>query len=107
MRQFITLMPVFIGFTRELPVDSKAMIAELSQRWILRPLIIGLGKLPLPVIQALGTLVGLAGWYGRSRMALVTRENLALCYPDMPRAAREGLARASMLMITVAMMACP
>lgn len=97
MGQFITLRPVFIGFTRALPVDSKSMIAELSQRWILRPAVIGLGKLPLPVIQALGAMLGLAAWYGRSRMALVTRENLALCYPEMPRAARDGLARASMM----------
>lgn len=73
------------------------MKAGALRLWAIRLLFTAGGKLPLPVIQGTGAVIGWLLWLARTRAALVTRENLALCFPDMPGPAREALARASLV----------
>ncbi len=48
-----------------------------------RFLIFLIGSLPLRVIRRLGALLGSLAWLLRTRMWLVTRQNIELCYPDL------------------------
>lgn len=48
-----------------------------------RFLIFLLGQLPLKAIRSIGSLLGLFAWLTRSRMWLVTKENIELCYPNL------------------------
>lgn len=56
-----------------------------------------LSWLPLRWQRALGTLVGRLMWALGSQMAHITRRNLKLCFPQMPRAERDTLARESVI----------
>ncbi|WP_165857676.1 lysophospholipid acyltransferase family protein [Marinobacter sp. JSM 1782161] len=68
----------------------------LSKISILTTLLKLAGKLPLRVAQALGTGLGLLGWWCRSESRRVTEINLGIGFPDMPEDQRRDLARASM-----------
>lgn len=63
---------------------------------LLRLFIQLLGRLPLWLSRALGATLGRIGWWLQTRAAKVTRENLMLCFPDMPEPKRLQLARASL-----------
>ena len=52
-------------------------------------------KVSLPVLQQTGKLLGLFLWYSRSRMALVTMQNICLCFPHLPANAQRRLAKTS------------
>lgn len=56
-----------------------------------------LGRLPLPIGQALGTLIGWLALHLPWRGRRVARENIDLCFSGLDAAARDGLVRASML----------
>lgn len=52
-----------------------------------------LGRLPLPLLRAVGGLAGLVPWLVRSRMYLVTDENLRTCLPELTHAEHARLTR--------------
>ncbi|WP_148861675.1 lysophospholipid acyltransferase family protein [Marinobacter fonticola] len=54
------------------------------------------GKLPLSVAQAVGSFIGLLGWWCRSESRRVTEINLGIAFPSLPAEERQRLARASM-----------
>lgn len=54
------------------------------------------GHLPLPLLRALGHLLGTTLWLSRSRMWLVTRENIERCYPGLDSHRQILLARESL-----------
>lgn len=54
-----------------------------------------IGKLPLPVVGAVGHAVGVLAWWFASSSKKVTLKNLELCYPEMPASERMNLAKAS------------
>jgi len=56
-----------------------------------------LALLPLRVARALGYLLGFVSWHGRGRLARTTLTNLALCFPELDEAARQRLARRSLI----------
>ena len=56
-----------------------------------------LSKLPLIWLQKIGYLLGLSLWYLNGRMARVTKENIELCFPTMPRDDQTRLARNSLV----------
>ena len=64
---------------------------------LLRLLLAALGHLSFAASQRLGSLAGLLLWYSRGRMALVTRENLQICYPALSPRQRSALGRASLM----------
>ncbi|HKI74647.1 MAG TPA: lysophospholipid acyltransferase family protein, partial [Pseudomonadales bacterium] len=68
------------------------MLRTTLLRWLIRLL----GRLPLSAAQILGAFVGRIMWYSRSRMALVTRENIARCYPGLSTSDQTALAKASL-----------
>lgn len=55
-----------------------------------------LALLPLGLLRALGNLVGNLMWWFNSRAAKVTRENIALCFPELSPAEHTALARQSL-----------
>jgi KDO2-lipid IV(A) lauroyltransferase len=55
-----------------------------------------LALLPLGLLRALGTTLGLVMWLLNGRAAKVTRENIALCFPELSPAEQTRLARHSM-----------
>ena len=55
-----------------------------------------LGLLPLGVLQRLGNLIGTLLWLSRSRMWLVTLENIQRCYPKLDAHRQSVLARQSL-----------
>ena len=54
------------------------------------------GRLPLLLLRALGHLIGTTLWLSRSRMWLVTRENIERCYPALDSHRQVLLARESL-----------
>lgn len=66
------------------------------KNWLVPFIFKFLGRLPLRVSRALGSLMGLGLWYSDSRAARVTRENLRLCWPALSEAERRRLARRSL-----------
>ncbi|MFT4799897.1 MAG: KDO2-lipid IV(A) lauroyltransferase [Candidatus Azotimanducaceae bacterium] len=54
------------------------------------------GHLPLPLLRALGHLIGTTLWLSRSRMWLVSRENIERCYPALDKHRQVLLARESL-----------
>jgi KDO2-lipid IV(A) lauroyltransferase len=63
----------------------------------LAPLIFKLlALLPLDVLRALGSAVGLMMWLLNGRAAKVTRENIALCFPELSPAQQTTLTRQSL-----------
>lgn len=62
----------------------------------MRGLLTLLASLPLPVARVLGNLVGFLNFHFNSRAAKVTRENLALCLPDMSDVERTRLTAESL-----------
>ncbi|MDR7088850.1 lysophospholipid acyltransferase family protein [Cellvibrio fibrivorans] len=63
----------------------------------LAPLIFKLlALLPLGVLRALGSAVGLMMWLLNGRAAKVTRENIALCFPELSPAQQTTLTRQSL-----------
>lgn len=54
------------------------------------------GHLPLPLLRALGHLIGTTLWLSRSRMWLVTLENIERCYPALDSHRQILLARESL-----------
>lgn len=63
----------------------------------LAPLIFKLlALLPLGVLRALGSAVGLMMWLLNGRAAKVTRENIALCFPELSPAEQTTLTRQSL-----------
>ena len=61
--------------------------------WLAVALIYGLGRLPFPLIWALGRGLGRLGyWLARDRRTVATR-NLELCLPEAPKAERERILR--------------
>lgn len=55
----------------------------MLKSYLYRILISLIGHLPLKVLRGLGHLIGTLLWLVRSRMWLVTRENIARCYPGL------------------------
>ncbi|MFT5013169.1 MAG: KDO2-lipid IV(A) lauroyltransferase [Patiriisocius sp.] len=55
----------------------------MLKSYLYRILISLIGHLPLKVLRGLGHLIGTLLWLARSRMWLVTRENIARCYPGL------------------------
>lgn len=63
----------------------------------LAPLIFKLlALLPLGVLRGLGSAVGLSMWLLNGRAAKVTRENIALCFPELSSAEQTTLTRQSL-----------
>lgn len=56
----------------------------------------GLGRLPFAVLQAIGSPLGSILHVCRTRMALVTLENIRLCFPGLDEESQKALARASL-----------
>jgi len=56
-----------------------------------------IGRLPLPLGRALGASVGWLVWMSGGRSVRVTRQNLTLCFPDMPEPERRRLVRQSLV----------
>lgn len=54
-----------------------------------------IGKLPLPLLGAIGDLIGRLAWYLAPGPKYVTLKNLELCFPDLDSQARTRLARES------------
>ena len=54
------------------------------------------GQLPLQAIRSLGSFLGSIAWLTRSRMWLVSKENIALCYPQLDPHRQLVLARQSL-----------
>ena len=54
-----------------------------------------LALLPLGLLRALGILIGNLMWWTNSRAAKVTRENIALCFPELAPSEQTALARQS------------
>ncbi len=55
-----------------------------------------LALLPLGLLRALGSATGLLMWLLNGRAAKVTRENIALCFPELAPAEQAALARQSL-----------
>jgi len=55
-----------------------------------------LGRLPLRANHALGALLGQLAWLSGGRLRKITETNLQLCYPHLPAAERQALARDSL-----------
>ena len=51
------------------------------------------GKLPLGVAQAIGRFLGRLGWWLPTEAKIVTKTNLAICYPELDTASRRALAK--------------
>ena len=56
-----------------------------------------LAQLPLGMVRALGATVGYFSWLAGSRMAVTTRQNLAICYPNMSESERLLLGKNSII----------
>jgi KDO2-lipid IV(A) lauroyltransferase len=56
-----------------------------------------LGRLPLGLVQWIGTLLGFCFAWTPSRMRAVTRENIALCFPELDETAQRQLVRDSLV----------
>ena len=54
-----------------------------------------LGRFPLLWLRSLGHALGIFLWYTRSRMALVTLENIQICFPEFSDSKQRKLARDS------------
>ena len=54
------------------------------------------GKLPLGVAQAIGRFLGRLGWWLPTEAKIVTKTNLAICYPELDTASRRALAKTSL-----------
>lgn len=65
---------------------------ETLALWMLKVL----GSLPLPLGRALGASAGWLMWLSSGRSARITRQNLALCQPQLKDRARERLVRQSL-----------
>lgn len=61
-----------------------------------RCLIYLIGHLPLAVIRSIGASLGGLAWLLRSRMSLVTRQNIQLCYPNLDPHRQNVLSRESL-----------
>lgn len=61
-----------------------------------RSLIFLIGQLPLGMLRALGTVLGTLAWFSRSRMSLVTRQNIELCYPNLDSHRQKVLSKQSL-----------
>ena len=55
-----------------------------------------LSSLSLLWLRRIGQVLGLVLWYSRSRMALVTLENIQLCFPDLSATQQRRLAKKSL-----------
>jgi Kdo2-lipid IVA lauroyltransferase/acyltransferase len=67
-------------------------------RWWLAELLMRLlALLPLGVLRALGWVLGRCLWWSGGRLRQVTERNLELCLPDLDKAQRRRLARASLV----------
>ena len=55
-----------------------------------------LGNLPLLWLRRIGQILGLVLWYSRSRMALVTLENIKLCFSELSATQQRRLAKNSL-----------
>ena len=55
-----------------------------------------LSSLSLLWLRRIGQILGLVLWYSRSRMALVTLENIQLCFPDLSATQQRRLAKKSL-----------
>ena len=55
-----------------------------------------LGRLPLPWLRFFGHALGILLWYSRSRMALVTLENIQICFPELSHSKQRTLAKNSL-----------
>ncbi|MFN3236555.1 MAG: hypothetical protein ACE37D_05795, partial [Pseudomonadales bacterium] len=68
----------------------------MLKTYLLRILIFLVGRLPLGSIRALGSGFGTLAWLSRSRMWLVSKENIDLCYPNLDEHRRLVLAKESL-----------
>jgi KDO2-lipid IV(A) lauroyltransferase len=73
--------------------------------WLLVGLIYGLGRLPFPLIWALGRGVGYLSYLFAGSRRLIGRRNLAICLPDMTAGERERILRAQFGWLGVAVFA--
>ncbi len=62
--------------------------------WVTVGLVYGLGRLPFPLIWALGGLLGRLGYLLAGSRRLVGRRNLAICLPNVSARERERILRA-------------
>ncbi len=70
--------------------------------WLAVGFVYALGRLPFPLVWALGSLLGsISRWFAGSRRA-VARRNLELCLPDLADAERERILRAHFRWLGVA-----
>jgi len=56
-----------------------------------------LAMLSLKNAQRLGTLVGRVLWMGDSKLTRVTKENIEICYPDLPKGEQQALVQKSLI----------
>jgi len=56
-----------------------------------------LAMLSLKNAQRLGTLVGRVLWMGDSKLTRVTKENIEICYPDLPKGEQQALVKKSLI----------
>jgi len=68
----------------------------MIKSFLYRAIISLTGHLPLPLLRALGDLIGTMLWISRSRMWLVSRENIERCYPALGSHRQSLLARESL-----------
>ena len=61
-----------------------------------RGLIFVLGQLPLKALRTIGVALGTAAWLLRSRMWLVTKQNIELCYPHLDQHRTKVLSKQSL-----------
>jgi len=64
---------------------------------VVKAVVGALAALPLSVNHYVGGLLGWVAWVSRSRLRRITEINLTLCFPEMPQADRDNLARQSLI----------
>jgi KDO2-lipid IV(A) lauroyltransferase len=75
--------------------------------WLLRIVLILLGNLPLPLLHALGVVIGTLMWWLPNNLKRMTRVHLRRCLPELDDAERDRLARRSLIETAKALLETP
>lgn len=75
-------------------INTKAL--NPLKDWLLVAMFKFVALFPISLLRALGRVIGQILWLIQSDARFVTETNLKLCYPDMPAAEREQLAKESL-----------
>lgn len=75
--------------------------------FLLRALLTAVGYLPLPVLHAVGSMLGYLLWWIPNDLKRITRLHLNLCLSELPAADRERVAKLSMRHMGKALMESP